>query len=71
MLQLPDGEFVMADERYFLVKAENTGLSRDGWTAEEAEVMAGHKWWSRDELAKTSATIWPDNLLAVLESAVQ
>ena len=68
VLQLPDGEFIMVDERYFLVKAENTGLSRDGWTA---EVMADHKWWSRDELAKTSSTIWPDNLLAMLESAVQ
>lgn len=71
VLQLPDDEYVMADERYFLVKAENACLSRDGWTAEEAEVMADDKWRSRDELEKTSATIWPDNLLAMLKSAVQ
>jgi hypothetical protein len=61
----------MADERYFLVKAENSALSRDGWTAEEAQVMADHKWWTWDELEQTSAIIWPDDLLAMLKSAVQ
>ena len=35
VLQLPDGERVMADERYFLVNSENTTLSREAWTAEE------------------------------------
>jgi 8-oxo-dGTP diphosphatase len=35
MLQLPNGELVMADERYFLVKSKDATLSREGWTAEE------------------------------------
>src|SRR5215467_10589933 len=39
VLQLPDGERVMADERYFLVKSEDATLSREAWTAEEREVM--------------------------------
>jgi 8-oxo-dGTP diphosphatase len=69
VLQLPDGERVMADERFFLVKLEDASLSRDGWTAQEAEVMADHKWWSQDELAQTSATVWPENLLAMLNAA--
>jgi hypothetical protein len=61
----------MADERYFLVEAENVSLSQDGWTTEEAEVMAEHRWWSRGELEQTPATIWPKNLLAMLERARQ
>jgi hypothetical protein len=36
------------------------------WTADEAEVMAEHKWWSRVELMQTSKTVWPEDLLTVL-----
>ena len=68
-LQLHDGEHVTADERFFLVKSGNASLSRDGWTALERDVMTEHKWWSREELAQTSATVWPDNLLAMLDAA--
>jgi ADP-ribose pyrophosphatase YjhB (NUDIX family) len=66
VLQLPDGEHVMADERFFVVQAEHTDLSRDGWTPEEHEVMADHRWWSIAELAQTSETVWPDNLPDIL-----
>lgn len=69
VLQLHNGERVMADERFFLVKLTAASLSRDGWTAQEVEVMADHRWWSLDELAQTSATIWPENLLAMLNTA--
>jgi 8-oxo-dGTP diphosphatase len=69
VLQLPDGERVMADERYFLVRSEGAALSRVGWTALEAEVMVDHRWWSADELEQTSDTVWPENLLAILSVA--
>ena len=68
-LQLPDGEHVMADERYFLVRSADARLSRDGWTVQETEVMAAYKWWSRDELAHSTATIWPEDLLEMLKLA--
>ncbi len=70
-LQLPDGEHVTADERFFLIKSGDASLSRDGWTALEQEVMTEHKWWSREELAQTSATVWPENLLAMLDAAAE
>ena len=70
VLQLPDGEHVIADERFFLVALEYApSLSRDRWTALEAEVMAEHKWWSHDELAHTSATVWPENLVTMVKTA--
>ncbi len=70
VLQMPDGEHVMADERFFLVEIDEESLSRDEWTAWEKEVMDEHRWWSEDELARTSATVWPENLLAMLRSAL-
>jgi 8-oxo-dGTP pyrophosphatase MutT (NUDIX family) len=66
VLQLPDGEHVIAEERFFVVQAEHTDLSRDGWTPKEREVMAHHRWWSMAELAQTSETVWPDNLPGIL-----
>jgi len=69
-LQMPDGEHVRADERFFLVKSD-ASLSRDGWTTLEQEVMTEHKWWSREELGQTAATVWPENLLAMLDAAAR
>ena len=71
VLQLPDGEWVMADERFFLIRCEEaSSLSGDGWTALEVEVLAEHKWWSQDELMQTSVIVWPENLLTMLNVAI-
>jgi len=69
VLVLPDGERVIGDERYFLVRSKDATLSRAGWTAEEREVTADCKWWSQHELAQTSETVWPENLLSILRAA--
>lgn len=69
VLQLPSGERVMADERYFLIHAASGTVSHDGWTAEEAGMMSEHRWWSVSDLAHTGETVWPDNLAALLEQA--
>jgi hypothetical protein len=64
------GEHVTADERFFLVRTGDISLSRDGWIAQEADIMTDHKWWSRDELAQTSETVWPENLATMLDAAM-
>ena len=69
VLQLSDGEHVVADERFYRVEAKEATLSRDEWTAEEVEVMVAHRWWSRDELSQTSETVWPENLIEMLPKA--
>ena len=66
-LQLHDGEYVMAEERFFLVLVDGQSLSRDGWTAVEIEVMTGHRWWSVEELTSTSETVFPETLVAILD----
>ncbi|MBZ6077031.1 NUDIX hydrolase [Microvirga puerhi] len=69
VLQLPDGEYVIAEERFFFVRTENTALTRDSWTALEREIMTDHRWWSTDELACTSDTVWPADLATMLAAA--
>jgi 8-oxo-dGTP pyrophosphatase MutT (NUDIX family) len=66
-MQLPDGEWVMADERYFIVRITETPISTARWTELEREVMAAHRWWSRQELIRTSEVVWPEDLVALLE----
>ena len=68
VLQLADGEHVAADERFFAVSVSDAHVSRDGWSAEEAHVMADHKWWSQDDLVQTSATVWPENLATIIRN---
>ena len=68
-LQLSDGEQVLAVEQYFVVDTPTESISRDGWTAEEREVMADHKWWCREELVSTAETIYPERLVQMLDGA--
>jgi hypothetical protein len=69
VLLLSDGEHFLADERFFRVEVKEATLSRGKWTAEEAEVIVAHRWWSREELSQTSETVWPENLIVMLPEA--
>ena len=69
MLQLPDGEHVTADERYFLVEIGAHPLSREGWTAEERGFMAEHRWWTAEALAVTAEPFWPKDLVELVQAA--
>lgn len=53
--QMPDGEMVFGDERYFLIRAMTSEISNAYWTDFEREVMAEHRWWSVDEIACLSS----------------
>jgi 8-oxo-dGTP pyrophosphatase MutT (NUDIX family) len=68
-MMLPSGETVLSVERYFFVRADGERLTRDGWTADEARVMTEHKWWSVAELQETAETVWPENLIQMMEQA--
>ena len=62
------GERVEADERYFLVKVAAPNVDASGQSPLEACHIADHRWWSAEELAKTSDTIFPEGLSAVIEA---
>ena len=70
VLQLPDGEQAVSDERYYLVRLGAEAPSWESWTDFEREVMVEHRWWSREELRQTEATVWPENLAEMLDAAI-
>lgn len=63
-----DGKLVYADERFFLIRVQNRALSRQGWTRLESEVITDTKWWTLQELAATTETVFPNDLIEILAS---
>jgi 8-oxo-dGTP diphosphatase len=67
-MRLPSGEVVAGHETYFLVRiAAASDISRDGWTTLETEIIAEHRWWTAAELKATSDTVYPVNLMTMLQ----
>lgn len=71
VMQLPDGEQVVADERFFVIAVTDKSVQRNGWTCQEAEVMKEHRWWTPDELEMTSDTVFPSDLARLLRTLVR
>ena len=68
MFQLPDGEQVVAEERYYAIRVRDAEIRRDGWSPLEIEVMTEFRWWSTEQLDSTSETVWPEDLASILRS---
>lgn len=66
--QMPDGEIVMAVEKYFLVEASHEILSRDEWTPNEVEFIFESKWWSESDFNDSAAAIWPSDIVEILKA---
>lgn len=69
VFQMPDGEMVRADERFFLIRTSALSISEDRWTDLEREVMSAHHWWSSTELLSTTDQVWPDDIADILVRA--
>lgn len=69
LLQLSDGEHVVAQERFFLIRTADHTLSAACWTPEEIEVMVDHRWWSITEILATSEIVFPTDLADILARA--
>jgi 8-oxo-dGTP diphosphatase len=71
MLPLPNGEHVVAYEKFFVVRIKNPAVTNDNQTDEESQVMADHKWWHIAELRTTSETVFPEDLADILMKTTQ
>jgi len=71
VFQLVDGSYVNNIERYFHIGVLDTNLSKEGWTDYERRCMTAARWWSQQELRDTSEKVWPENLLALLNTVQQ
>ena len=65
-LQMPDGSWVEAQERFFLIRVPAAEVDTARRTAHEAEVLDRHRWWSLSELGRTTDIVHPGNLPDIL-----
>ena len=68
VMELADGEHVLAEEAYFVVRTEASEPSKTHWTPLELALMQKHKWWTHAEIAASGETIYPSDILAILAS---
>ena len=66
VFEMPSGDRVMADERYFLVRVDDWPVDESGQGEAEARYMRAYKWWSLEELRKTSEVVFPEKLASLL-----
>ncbi len=64
-----EGEPVTADERYFRIRVPTCDIRTDGHTELERQIMLDHRWFTRAELAGWHETIFPPEILTLLERA--
>ncbi|MGB3710160.1 MAG: NUDIX domain-containing protein [Erythrobacter sp.] len=67
----PEGEPVQADERYFLVHAEQPGIDTSRHTQLEQKVMTQHRWFTREELGGWPEAVYPENLAQMIEQELR
>lgn len=62
-MQLPNGETVLAEERFFIIHADKTEIDCSGWSDHEKSVIKNHYWWTLEELRDTDQTVFPRVLI--------
>ena len=53
-------------EQWFLARVDQIAIDDTGWTDEERVDMTDHRWWTLDELVRTSDRLVPADLARVV-----
>ena len=59
---------VTADERWFRVDVDAHEVVAGALTEQERKLLAGERWFSRNEIADWPETIYPSDLIDLLEA---
>lgn len=59
-------KIVEQTETFFVARVPEFAVDTAGHTVDEVETLVAHRWWSRDELVRTDATVWPLGLPQLL-----
>jgi 8-oxo-dGTP pyrophosphatase MutT (NUDIX family) len=54
------------DETFFMVTVPEFDVDIRAWTDVEQRSLFEHRWWTRDELAATTDTVYPEGLTDLL-----
>lgn len=65
------GEEVIAEERYFLVRAASCDIDISGHEPIEREVMTSHRWFAHHELGSADEAIFPEDIADLVMAALE
>ena len=63
-----NGATIASEEDYFVVQVDRGDISTDGWTDLERHVVEEHRWWALADLRATSETVYPEELVWLVET---
>ncbi|MBQ8798140.1 MAG: NUDIX domain-containing protein [Lachnospiraceae bacterium] len=67
MYKLKGGETVRSEERFYLVYCDDETFSYNGWSENEMKKMTAGKWWSVEEIKKSSEKFFSEDIVEILE----
>lgn len=65
------GDPALFKESYFVGWTAGGELARDGWQADEHELIDDIRWWTLDELAATAETVFPEGFAELATRAAR
>lgn len=65
--RMPDGEMVIAVEKYFIVFSENEDVYIEEWTRGKSCFCFDYKWWSLADLKNATVSIFPSDIFEILK----
>ena len=67
LYELKSGETVQSEERFYLVRLDETVFSCTGWTESEKKRMTAEKWWSIEEIRQSEEKFFSNDVVEILE----
>jgi len=59
---------VTADERYFRIDVDTCDVKAGNLTEQEKQLLVGHRWFSRNDIAGFHETLYPADLVELLDA---
>lgn len=69
LFRVGDGHFDV-NERYFVVRVESAAIAFDNHDVYERGTLTGHRWWSLEELSRTTEIFVPRQLAELLPPVI-
>ncbi|MDQ0838599.1 NUDIX hydrolase [Sphingomonas faeni] len=63
-----EGVEVTADERYFRIDVDTCEVKAGNLTEQEKQLLVGHRWFSRNDIAGFHETLYPADLVELLDA---
>lgn len=67
LYELKNGETVQSEERFYLVRLDETEFSYTNWTESENKRMTVGKWWSVEEIKASGEKFFSEDIVEILE----